>query len=52
MSLLPNPSHLELVDPVVVGKTKAKQTFTAGATKQTTMVREKEQPGCKTEPCD
>lgn len=28
ISLLPNPSHLEAVDPVVLGKTRAKQFFT------------------------
>lgn len=27
VSLSPNPSHLEAVDAVVVGKTKAKQFF-------------------------
>ncbi len=27
MSLVPNPSHLEFVDPVVVGKTRAKQAL-------------------------
>lgn len=27
LDLLPNPSHLEAVDPVVVGKTRAKQHF-------------------------
>jgi 2-oxoglutarate dehydrogenase E1 component len=27
MSLVPNPSHLETVDPVVLGKTRAQQTF-------------------------
>ena len=27
ITLLPNPSHLEAVDPVVLGKTRAKQVF-------------------------
>src|SRR3546814_15008968 len=27
MSLVPNPSHLETVDPVVLGKVRAQQTF-------------------------
>jgi 2-oxoglutarate dehydrogenase E1 component len=30
ISLLPNPSHLEAVDPVVVGKCKAKGYFKNG----------------------
>lgn len=33
ISLLPNPSHLEAVDPVVLGKTRAKQFF-SGDTKR------------------
>ncbi|KAG0578654.1 hypothetical protein KC19_4G039400 [Ceratodon purpureus] len=33
ISLLPNPSHLEAVNPVVLGKTRAKQFFT-GDTKR------------------
>jgi 2-oxoglutarate dehydrogenase E1 component len=28
LSLTPNPSHLEAVDPVVIGKVRAKQTLT------------------------
>lgn len=27
MSLLPNPSHLEAVDPLVLGKTRSKQMY-------------------------
>ena len=27
LSLFPNPSHLEAVDPVIMGKTRAKQHF-------------------------
>lgn len=30
LSLLPNPSHLEIVDPVVMGKTRAKQDQLVG----------------------
>ncbi|MCZ2203532.1 2-oxoglutarate dehydrogenase E1 component [Bartonella sp. A05] len=30
LSLLPNPSHLEIVDPVVIGKTRAKQDQLVG----------------------
>lgn len=30
LSLLANPSHLEIVDPVVIGKTRAKQDLLAG----------------------
>lgn len=36
-SLLANPSHLEAVDPVVVGKTRAKQFFTDDFTRERTM---------------
>ncbi|KAI0565325.1 2-oxoglutarate dehydrogenase E1 component [Gracilaria domingensis] len=36
-SLLANPSHLEAVDPVVVGKTRAKQFFTDDFTREKTM---------------
>ena len=32
LSLTPNPSHLEAVDPVVVGKVRAKQTITKDKT--------------------
>ncbi|OPB32361.1 2-oxoglutarate dehydrogenase E1 component [Bartonella sp. AR 15-3] len=31
LSLLPNPSHLEIVDPVVIGKTRAKQDQLVGS---------------------
>lgn len=30
ISLLPNPSHLEIVDPIVLGKTRARQDSIAG----------------------
>ena len=33
MSLVPNPSHLEAVDPVVLGKTRAQQAFRDDLTK-------------------
>ncbi|UXN02917.1 MULTISPECIES: 2-oxoglutarate dehydrogenase E1 component [unclassified Bartonella] len=33
LSLLPNPSHLEIVDPVVIGKTRAKQDQLVGPTR-------------------
>lgn len=36
-SLLANPSHLEAVDPVVVGKTRAKQFFTDDFNRERTM---------------
>lgn len=36
-SLLANPSHLEAVDPVVVGKTRAKQFFTSDVERKRTM---------------
>ena len=36
-SLLANPSHLEAVDPVVVGKTRAKQFFSEDFTREKTM---------------
>jgi 2-oxoglutarate dehydrogenase E1 component len=36
-SLLANPSHLEAVDPVVVGKTRAKQFFTNDHDRKRTM---------------
>lgn len=36
-SLLANPSHLEAVDPVVVGKTRAKQFFSDDFTREKTM---------------
>lgn len=36
-SLLANPSHLEAVDPVVVGKTRAKQFFSEDFTRERTM---------------
>jgi 2-oxoglutarate dehydrogenase E1 component len=36
-SLLANPSHLEAVDPVVVGKTRAKQFFTNDHERKRTM---------------
>lgn len=36
-SLLANPSHLEAVDPVVVGKTRAKQFFTGDHERRKTM---------------
>lgn len=36
-SLLANPSHLEAVDPVVVGKTRAKQFFGDDFTREKTM---------------
>lgn len=36
-SLLANPSHLEAVDPVVVGKTRAKQFFTGDHERKKTM---------------
>lgn len=36
-SLLANPSHLEAVDPVVVGKTRAKQFFTDDIERKRTM---------------
>jgi 2-oxoglutarate dehydrogenase E1 component len=36
-SLLANPSHLEAVDPVVVGKTRAKQFFTNDHERKKTM---------------
>ncbi|CAI5993622.1 unnamed protein product [Closterium sp. NIES-65] len=38
VSLLPNPSHLELVDPVVVGKARAKQLFTNDSSRRSVMV--------------
>src|SRR5215475_2296637 len=40
LSLTPNPSHLEIVDPVVLGKARAKQFFDeveAGGTRATDM---------------
>ncbi|CAI5956691.1 unnamed protein product [Closterium sp. NIES-64] len=37
VSLLPNPSHLELVDPVVVGKARAKQLFTNDSSRRSVM---------------
>lgn len=36
-SLLANPSHLEAVDPVVMGKTRAKQFFSDDFTREKTM---------------
>lgn len=36
-SLLANPSHLEAVDPVVAGKTRAKQFFSGDFTREKTM---------------
>lgn len=33
LSLLPNPSHLEIVDPVVIGKARAKQDQLVGSTR-------------------
>ncbi|WP_455481962.1 2-oxoglutarate dehydrogenase E1 component [Bartonella sp. B35(2025)] len=33
LSLVPNPSHLEIVDPVVIGKTRAKQDQLVGPTR-------------------
>lgn len=36
-SLLANPSHLEAVDPVVMGKTRAKQFFSNDFTREKTM---------------
>jgi len=33
LSLLPNPSHLEIVNPVVMGKARAKQDHLAGITR-------------------
>jgi len=33
LSLLPNPSHLEIVNPVVIGKARAKQDHLAGITR-------------------
>jgi len=36
-SLMANPSHLEAVDPVVVGKTRAKQFFTGDTERKRTM---------------
>ncbi|KEG21290.1 2-oxoglutarate dehydrogenase E1 component [Bartonella bacilliformis] len=33
LSLLPNPSHLEIVDPVVIGKARAKQDQLVGPTR-------------------
>jgi len=36
-SLVANPSHLEAVDPVVVGKTRAKQYFTGDAERKRTL---------------
>mmetsp|Transcript_11184 Transcript_11184/g.22273 ORF Transcript_11184/g.22273 Transcript_11184/m.22273 type:complete len:901 (+) Transcript_11184:691-3393(+) len=36
-SLLANPSHLEAVDPVAVGKTRAKQFFTGDVDRKKTM---------------
>lgn len=38
ISLSPNPSHLEAVDPVVLGKTRAKQFFNEDDTRLQTMV--------------
>lgn len=38
MSLSPNPSHLEAVDAVVVGKTKAKQFFKNDVKQEKVMV--------------
>jgi 2-oxoglutarate dehydrogenase E1 component len=37
LSLVANPSHLEAVDPVVVGKTRAKQFFTYDTDRHRTM---------------
>jgi 2-oxoglutarate dehydrogenase E1 component len=37
LSLVANPSHLEAVDPVVVGKTRAKQFFTYDVDRRRTM---------------
>eukprot|EP00871_Galdieria_phlegrea_P003332 jgi/Galph1/39/GphlegSOOS_G4802.1 len=37
LSLVANPSHLEAVDPVVVGKTRAKQYFTGDTERKRTM---------------
>jgi len=37
MTLLANPSHLEAVDPVVEGKTRAKQTYDRDLTRKKTM---------------
>lgn len=36
-SLVANPSHLEAVNPVVVGKTRAKQYFTGDTERKRTM---------------
>lgn len=38
LSLSPNPSHLEAVDPVVLGKTRAKQFFTGDTARLQNMV--------------
>jgi len=37
MSLLPNPSHLEIADPVLLGKTRARQDDLAGAARRDCM---------------
>lgn len=37
LSLLSNPSHLEAVDPLVEGKTRAKQHYTNDVTRKKTM---------------
>jgi 2-oxoglutarate dehydrogenase E1 component len=37
ISLSPNPSHLEAVDPVVLGKTRAKQFFKQDHSRQQNM---------------
>ena len=37
LSLLANPSHLEAVDPVVEGKTRAKQTYSNDVERKQTM---------------